>query len=235
MGMHIEYAERKHGRKPVTYPHADLGGDPGGHLRGASCTRSRSCRSPCAWPATRWARPTRSARPWARRSASSCRRTARSFVEGAKERGYEGRKAEEIFELIVPFADYGFNASHACAYALRRLPDRVPQGASPRRVHVGGPDQREGRQGPQALLPQRVPPDGSRGPAAGRQRVRARLRAGPRRASGGSDTACRRSATSAPASSARSIDARAREGNFASFADFCRKVDPGVLTKKVLE
>jgi DNA polymerase-3 subunit alpha len=33
---------------------------------------------------------------------------------------------------------------------------------------------------------------------------------------------------------AQIIDAR-REGGFASFADFCRKVDPSVLTKKVLE
>jgi DNA polymerase-3 subunit alpha len=31
------------------------------------------------------------------------------------------------------------------------------------------------------------------------------------------------------------IDARASKGAFVTFADFCRKVDPGVLTKKVLE
>ncbi|MEA2555373.1 MAG: polymerase subunit alpha, partial [Actinomycetota bacterium] len=31
------------------------------------------------------------------------------------------------------------------------------------------------------------------------------------------------------------LDARGSKGNFTSFADFCRKVDPGVLTKRVLE
>jgi DNA polymerase-3 subunit alpha len=31
------------------------------------------------------------------------------------------------------------------------------------------------------------------------------------------------------------IEARRAKGGFASFADFCRKVDPGVLTRKVLE
>jgi DNA polymerase III subunit alpha len=31
------------------------------------------------------------------------------------------------------------------------------------------------------------------------------------------------------------IDARASKGPFVTFADYCRKVDPGVLTKKVLE
>jgi len=39
-----------------------------------------------------------------------------TFVAGAVERGYDSRLAESIFDLIVPFADYGFNASHACAY-----------------------------------------------------------------------------------------------------------------------
>ena len=32
-GMHNEYAERKHGRKPVTYPHPDLEPILRGHLR----------------------------------------------------------------------------------------------------------------------------------------------------------------------------------------------------------
>ena len=31
------------------------------------------------------------------------------------------------------------------------------------------------------------------------------------------------------------IEARAAKGPFESFSDFCRKVDPGVLTKRVLE
>src|SRR5207249_11859830 len=39
------------------------------------------------------------------------------FVQGAIERGYSDRLANEIFDLITPFADYGFNAAHACAYA----------------------------------------------------------------------------------------------------------------------
>jgi len=64
---------------------------------------------------------------------------------------------------------------------LHRVPDGLPQGASPRRVHVGDPDERPGRQGPQAVLPERVPPDGARGPSPRRERVRAGLRAGDER------------------------------------------------------
>ncbi|MFT4098248.1 MAG: DNA polymerase III subunit alpha [Rhodoblastus sp.] len=40
------------------------------------------------------------------------------FVSGAVEGGLEKAKADEIFDLLAKFADYGFNKSHAAAYAL---------------------------------------------------------------------------------------------------------------------
>jgi DNA polymerase-3 subunit alpha len=40
------------------------------------------------------------------------------FVKGALERGLTKAKADEIFDLLAKFADYGFNKSHAAAYAL---------------------------------------------------------------------------------------------------------------------
>ena len=40
------------------------------------------------------------------------------FVEGAKEKGVDEDKAAFIFELVAKFAGYGFNKSHAAAYAL---------------------------------------------------------------------------------------------------------------------
>jgi DNA polymerase III subunit alpha len=39
------------------------------------------------------------------------------FVEGAVERGIKREKAEEVFNLMAQFADYGFNRSHSVAYA----------------------------------------------------------------------------------------------------------------------
>ncbi len=41
-----------------------------------------------------------------------------SFVEGAVARGVDKPKASEIFDLVDKFAGYGFNKSHAAAYAL---------------------------------------------------------------------------------------------------------------------
>ncbi|MBN2738517.1 MAG: DNA polymerase III subunit alpha [Spirochaetales bacterium] len=40
------------------------------------------------------------------------------FVEGALKQGYSQKVADDIFELLIPFAGYGFNKSHAAAYSV---------------------------------------------------------------------------------------------------------------------
>src|SRR5438874_4117431 len=42
----------------------------------------------------------------------------KGFISGSIERGVEPAQAEAIFDLLARFADYGFNKSHAAAYAL---------------------------------------------------------------------------------------------------------------------
>jgi len=39
------------------------------------------------------------------------------FINGAIKNGLKQKKAEELFELIAPFAGYGFNKAHAACYA----------------------------------------------------------------------------------------------------------------------
>jgi DNA polymerase III subunit alpha len=41
-----------------------------------------------------------------------------AFVSGGLARGYDETVANEVYDLIVRFADYGFNKSHASAYAV---------------------------------------------------------------------------------------------------------------------
>ena len=60
------------------------------------------------------------------------------FVNGAKERGMELEKADEIFELIVKFGGYGFNKSHTAAYAQIGYQTAYLKGALYGRVY-GGP------------------------------------------------------------------------------------------------
>ncbi|ALV24969.1 DNA polymerase III, alpha subunit [Campylobacter iguaniorum] len=40
------------------------------------------------------------------------------YLEGAKKGGFDEKKADALFELIMKFAEYGFNKSHSAAYAL---------------------------------------------------------------------------------------------------------------------
>ncbi|MDG5471055.1 DNA polymerase III subunit alpha [Jeotgalibacillus sp. ET6] len=40
------------------------------------------------------------------------------FVKGSTGRGYDEQTAQQIYDLIVQFANYGFNKSHAVAYSL---------------------------------------------------------------------------------------------------------------------
>ncbi|WP_227936614.1 DNA polymerase III subunit alpha [Alkalihalobacillus deserti] len=41
-----------------------------------------------------------------------------AFIKGASSKGYSKQVAEEVYELIERFADYGFNRSHAVAYSM---------------------------------------------------------------------------------------------------------------------
>jgi DNA polymerase III subunit alpha len=40
------------------------------------------------------------------------------FLEGAARQGYSKTRAGEIYDMLVPFAGYGFNKTHAAAYAV---------------------------------------------------------------------------------------------------------------------
>jgi len=42
----------------------------------------------------------------------------KKFVQGALKQGYKKVRSEKIFDILEPFAGYGFNKSHAAAYAL---------------------------------------------------------------------------------------------------------------------
>ncbi|MBI1366389.1 MAG: DNA polymerase III subunit alpha [Alphaproteobacteria bacterium] len=44
-------------------------------------------------------------------------RQRKRFIEGAQARGVDAQKASSIFDLVQKFAGYGFNKSHAAAYA----------------------------------------------------------------------------------------------------------------------
>ena len=157
------------------------------------------------------------------------------FIAGAVEKGYPDKLAADLFELIVPFADYGFNASHACAYGLVAYQTaylmahhRVEYMSA---VLTSVKDDKDRKpfylNACRGMGIEVLPPDVNE--------LRARLRAGagrravdPVRAGGRAQRGRgrRRSRSSTPAGP---------RGRSTSYADFCRKVEPSVLTKRVLE
>ena len=123
------------------------------------------------------------------------------FAAGMKANGYSDGAIKTIWDVMVPFSGYAFNKAHAAGYGLisywtAYLKANFPAEYMAGPAHLGG-----GRQGQVGAVPERVPPDGHQGAAAGRERVRGRC--SPRSATT-SGSAWRRSATSAPRWSSRS-------------------------------
>ena len=97
------------------------------------------------------------------------------FVQGATKNKVSKPDAEYIFELVDKFAGYGFNKSHAAAYARRQLSHGLPQGELPRGV-LRRLDDARCRQHRQARhVHGRGEEVGHRHPAALRQRLRGRF------------------------------------------------------------
>ncbi len=75
-----------------------------------------------------WARPICSAAPWAEKIRAEMDAQRERFVKGCEAGGLTKAKANEIFDLLAKFADYGFNKSHAAAYALLTYQTRLSEG-----------------------------------------------------------------------------------------------------------
>jgi DNA polymerase-3 subunit alpha len=153
------------------------------------------------------------------------------FARGCVEQGHSERLAKDLFDLIEPFADYGFAAAHACAYgyiayqtAYLKRHHPVEYMAAMLTSVRDDKDRKPFYLNVARLMSiQVLPPDVNASsmyftPAGGS--VRYGL-AAVRNVGVGAVQAI--------------IDARTEKGAFESFTDFCRKVDSGVLNKKCVE
>lgn len=57
-------------------------------------------------------------RAMGKKIASEMEKQRTRFLEGAKKNNYDLQKAEELFDRMSKFAEYGFNKSHAAAYCV---------------------------------------------------------------------------------------------------------------------
>ncbi len=112
-----EYVNRKHGREPIVYPHPDL--EPilaetygvlvyqesliqiASRIAGFSLAKADAFRKAVG-----------------KKIPELVAAQREEFIEGCVANGYDRSFAESLFSLIEPFADYGFNKSHAFGYAM---------------------------------------------------------------------------------------------------------------------
>jgi len=115
--MHMDYADRKNGRKPVTYLHPDL--EP--ILRdtyGLMIYQESVMRV-----AQKFAGYTLEEADNLRKACAKKKRTLiqaerEKFVAGCEAQGYGKELGTQLFDIIEPFADYAFNKSHSYGYGL---------------------------------------------------------------------------------------------------------------------
>ncbi|WP_017756097.1 DNA polymerase III subunit alpha [Calidifontibacillus oryziterrae] len=111
------FIDRKHGNKTISYPHHDLKEilEP---TYGVIVYQEQIMQI-----ASKMAGFTLGEADLLRRAVSKKKRDVleeerEHFVNGCLNKGYERAVAEQIYDLIVRFADYGFNRSHAVAYSI---------------------------------------------------------------------------------------------------------------------
>ncbi len=115
--MHNDYADRKNGRKPISYAHPDLEpilADTQGLMiyqesvmrvaqkfAGYSLEEADNLRKACG-----------------KKIRSLIAAEREKFVKGCEEQGYGEALGTQLFDVIEPFADYAFNKSHSYGYGL---------------------------------------------------------------------------------------------------------------------
>jgi DNA polymerase-3 subunit alpha len=232
-GMHTEYARRKHGRNPVTYPHEDLQEILEGTY-GIMVYQEQVMQIAVRMAGYSMAEADMLRQAMGKKIREKLMVHKEKFIQGCVDNGYSDKLAKQVFELMEPFADYGFNASHACAYgyvayqtAYLKAHHAVEYMSA---VLTSVKDDKDRKpfylnacrlMGLEVLPPDVNESEQDFAPASsGEQKIRYGLSA-VRNVGGGVVQLI--------------LDGRRTKGAFAGYADFCRKVDPGVLTKRVLE
>ncbi len=98
-----------------------------------------------------------------------------TFVEGAAKNGIQEGMANTIFDAVAKFASYGFNKSHAAAYALLAYHTAYLKANHPLEFYRGGDDHGDGEPGEARGLSPRDARPGHRAAATRRERVAADL------------------------------------------------------------
>ncbi|MBB4210072.1 DNA polymerase III alpha subunit [Rhodothalassium salexigens DSM 2132] len=111
------YIERKHGREVVEYPH-EMIAQVLEETYGVPIYQEQVMQIAQVMAGYTLGQADLLRRAMGKKKAEEMDKQRQIFVAGAAERDVPEKKAHEIFDLLAKFAGYGFNKSHAAAYAL---------------------------------------------------------------------------------------------------------------------
>ena len=234
--MHLEYAMRKHNQRTVEYLHPDLKPILG-ETFGIILYQEQALRIAVEMAGFSMGDADTLRKAIGKKIGSVMRAQKEKFVSGCTGKGYAKDLADKLWEMIEHFAGYGFNRAHSCGYAfiayqtaylkahypveymaalltsVRDKQDRTALYLGECRtmgITVDPPDVNLSESDYTPLPPH----DGKPG------EIRIGL------------SAIRNVGENVVAEIIRE---REKNGPFASFADFCHRVDPTALNKRVVE
>ena len=116
-GMHTTFVERKHGKSSVEYPHILL--EPVlSETYGVIVYQEQVMEAARVLAGYTMGQADILRRVMGKKKIEEMEEQREIFVKGCEEKSISAQKANEIFELIEQFAEYGFNKSHSAAYAV---------------------------------------------------------------------------------------------------------------------
>jgi DNA polymerase-3 subunit alpha len=111
------FIDRKHGTQPVVYPHPDLKPILE-NTYGVIVYQEQIMQIASKMAGFSLGEADLLRRAVSKKQKDTLDRERNHFVQGALKKGYEQSLANDIYDLIVRFANYGFNRSHAVAYSM---------------------------------------------------------------------------------------------------------------------
>ena len=111
-----EYVRRKHNPKLITYPDPRLK-DILSQSYGVLTYQDDVLLTVIALAGYTWLEADKFRKAMGKKISSEMKKQRELFIKGCVVNGLTAKKAEEFFDLIAPFAGYGFNKAHAACYA----------------------------------------------------------------------------------------------------------------------
>ncbi|MDC3412639.1 DNA polymerase III subunit alpha [Terrihalobacillus insolitus] len=111
------YIKRKHGQEAITYPHPDLKPILG-KTYGVLVYQEQIMQIANMMAGFSLGQADILRRAVSKKQKEKMHEQRENFIAGCLTNGYEESVAEEVFDWIVRFSNYGFNRSHAVAYSM---------------------------------------------------------------------------------------------------------------------